>query len=263
MEGDLETMNDPKSGPSLEPFADQPAEARRIVDRAREQGVILRLLGGLAARVHCQEFLFCTRDYSDIDVMGLSRQRPAILHVFDDLGYKPHQMFNAINGQSRLEFIDSQHDRHVDVFLDVFRMDHSLDLRHRLQIEPYTISLGDLMLTKLQIVRINQKDVRDLFTLLKDLSIGNEDNPGIVNILYIALACARDWGLHHTVVRNLQNMARYIDDYPLAAEEKAVVLERIHTLLQAIDASAKSPKWRLRAFLGERIRWHEEVEETQ
>ena len=244
-------------------MADQPAEARRIVDRAREQGVILRLLGGLAARVHCQEFLFCTRDYSDIDVMGLSRQRPAILHVFYDLGYKPHQMFNAINGQSRLEFIDSQHDRHVDLFLDVFWMDHSLDLRHWLQIEPYTISLGDLMLTKLQIVRINQKDVRDLFTLLKDLSIGNEDKPNIVNISTIALACARNWGLHHTVVRNLQNMARTIDDYPLAAEEKAVVLERIHTLLQAIDASAKSPKWRLRAFLGERIRWHEEVEETQ
>lgn len=256
-------MDNPKSGPTLEPLADQPAEARRIVDRAREQGVILRLLGGLAARVHCQEFLFCTRDYSDIDVMGLSRQRPAILHVFDDLGYQPHRMFNAINGQSRLEFIDSQHDRHVDVFLDVFRMDHTLDLRRRLQIEPYTISLGDLMLTKLQIVRINQKDVRDLFTLLKDLSIGNEDKPGIVNILYIALACARDWGLHHTVVRNLQNMARTIDDYPLAAEEKTVLLERIKTLLQAIDASAKSLKWRLRALLGERIRWYEEVEEPQ
>jgi hypothetical protein len=256
-------MDNPKSGPRLEPLADQPAEARRIVDRAREQGVILRLLGGLAARVHCQEFLFCTRDYSDIDVMGLSRQRPAILHIFDDLGYKPHQMFNAINGQSRLEFIDSQHDRHVDVFLDVFRMDHALDLRGRLQIEPYTISLGDLMLTKLQIVRINQKDVRDLFTLLKDLSIGNEDKPGIVNIPYIALACARDWGLHHTVVRNLQNMARTIDDYPLATEEKAVVLERIHILLQAIDASAKGLKWRLRALLGERIRWYEEVEEPQ
>ncbi len=145
------------------------------------------------------------------------------------LAYKPHQMFNAINGQSRLEFIDAQHDRHVDVFLDVFRMDHVLDLRRRLQIEPYTISLGDLMLTKLQIVRLNQKDVRDLFTLLKDLSIGNEDQPGIVNISTIALACARDWGLHHTVVRNLQNMAHYIDDYPLTAEEKVILLERIHT----------------------------------
>jgi hypothetical protein len=36
-------MDNPKSGPRLEPLADQPAEARRIVDRAREQGVILRL----------------------------------------------------------------------------------------------------------------------------------------------------------------------------------------------------------------------------
>ena len=39
--------------PSGTPLADLAAEARRIVDSARQRGVTLRLLGGLAIRQHC------------------------------------------------------------------------------------------------------------------------------------------------------------------------------------------------------------------
>lgn len=241
----------------IKPLADMVEEGRRIVDGAREQGVILRLLGGLAARFHCEELLFCVRDYSDIDVIGLSKQRAGIENVFRALGYKPHEMFNALHGRTRLEFVDTWHDRHVDVFLDRFEMDHTLDLRNRLEIEPYTISLGDLMLTKLQVVRLTEKDVRDIFTLLKDLPVGEEDRPGLVNFRYIAETCAKDWGLHHTVFRNVTNMAKYIDHYPLDKDEKEKLLARLDQLRQAVEAAPKTWRWRLRALIGERMPWYQ------
>lgn len=100
------------------PLPDLFEEAKRLVDGARAQGVTLRLLGGLAARFHCQALLFCLRDYSDIDVMGLGRQRPSIEKIFVALGYEPHRMFNALHGDKRLEFRDPHSERHVDVFLD-------------------------------------------------------------------------------------------------------------------------------------------------
>ena len=247
------------------PLAEMAEEARRLIDGARERGVILRLLGGLAARFHCAALLFCLRDYSDIDVMGLSRQRAGIEAAFVALGYTAHAMFNALHGATRLEFIDAANDRHVDVFLDRFEMDHTLDLRQRLEIEPYTISLGDLLITKLSIIRLNEKDVRDLLTLFKDLPVGEEDRAGApvagaLNLRYIAQVCARDWGLHHTIMRNISNMAQYIDSYPLTTEEKREILARLRRLQQLLDAAPKSWRWKLRALLGERVRWYQSPE---
>jgi hypothetical protein len=242
------------------PLPDLFDEAKRLVDGARAQGVTLRLLGGLAARFHCQALLFCLRDYSDIDVMGLGRQRTQIERVFVALGYEPHRMFNALHGDKRLEFRDPSSDRHVDVFLDRFEMEHTLDLRQRLEIEPYTISLGDLLLTKLTITRLNAKDVRDILTLLKDLPLGEQDTAGALNFGYMAATCAKDWGLYHTVMTNISHMGQYIDDYPLDADEKKAVLARIARLQREIESAPKSWRWKVRSLVGERVPWHQVVE---
>ena len=212
------------SDTASKPLSDMVEEARRIVDEARESGVILRLMGGIAARFHCTSLLFCVRAYGDIDMVGLSKQRPQIDDTFKALGYVPHGMFNALHGDRRLEYLDAANDRHVDIFLDLFEMDHTLDLRHRLEIEPYTISLGDLLITKLQVQRLTAKDVRDILTLFKDLPIGEEDRAGVLNLGYVASRCAQDWGLCHTMMRNISNMAKYIDDYPLQDDEKKEIL---------------------------------------
>lgn len=242
------------------PLPDLFEEAKRLVDGARAQGVTLRLLGGLAARFHCQALLFCLRDYSDIDVMGLGRQRPSIEKIFVALGYEPHRMFNALHGDKRLEFRDPHSERHVDVFLDRFEMGQILDLRRRLEIEPYTISLGDLLLTKLQVERLNAKDVRDILTLLKDLPAGEEDAPGVLNLGYAAATCAKDWGLYHAVMTNISHMGQYIEDYTLDAEEKRVVLARISRLQREMEAAPKSWRWKFRSLIGERVRWYQVVE---
>jgi hypothetical protein len=243
------------------PLADLAAEARRIVDGARQRGVTLRLLGGLAIRQHCQALPFCERPYSDIDVMGLKAQRGKIQSAFAELGYEPNATFNALHGNSRLEFIDSANDRHVDVFLDVFEMDHRIDLRRRLAVDDYTISVSDLFLSKIQIVRLNQKDVQDILTLLKDCAISHEDSPGTINADYIVDLCACDWGLWKTVTLNIEMVTGHVDDYVLSDEEKARIREQIADLKNRLVNSPKCLRWRLRALVGERVRWYEMVEE--
>jgi hypothetical protein len=247
--------------PGNTPLADQKAEARRLVEGARQQGVTLRLIGGLAIRQHCTILPFCERDYSDIDVVGLKAERHQIQDAFVELGYQPNERFNALHGDTRLEFIDPVNDRHVDVFLDTFGMDHYIDLRHRLAIDDYTIPLSDLLLSKLQIVRLNEKDVRDILTLLKDCDVGHQDAPGVINVDYIIDLCSCDWGLWKTLTTNVDKVLERMGDYALTAEEQARIRERLATLKEMLVEAPKCLRWKLRDVVGERLQWYNVPEE--
>jgi hypothetical protein len=62
-------------------------EAERIVRSAEDDGVTLRLIGGLAIRFHCHGLHSAhLREYHDIDVFGLRKQRGGILAVFEKPG---------------------------------------------------------------------------------------------------------------------------------------------------------------------------------
>jgi hypothetical protein len=251
--------------------ADMLDEGLRIIDAARERGIVLRLLGGLAVRVHCDLIAFCERDYSDLDMVGLKAQSKDLLALFRDLGYSfdMHTM-QATDGR-QLQFVrPCEHDAggappheddHVDVFLDTFKMDHRIQLKHRLALEEYTIPVTDQLLTKLQIHRPDEKDVRDILTLLKDLELADEEAPGVIGLTRLAELCAGDWGLYHDVELNLDRCAALISDYLLTGEEAARIRERLARLRASLEAQPKSLAWRLRARVGERRPWYDVVEE--
>jgi hypothetical protein len=248
-------------------------EGRRIVDAARERGLTLRLIGGVAVRDHCHELTFCGRDHSDLDMVGLAREVGDLVDLFATFGYRERLHVREATMRGQAQFVrECAHESedgdyavhaedHVDVFLDVFRMDHSVDLRGRLGIEPYTVPAGDLLLTKLQVFRSEPRDLRDIVTLLKDDGLASEDAPGTVNVAYVADLCARDWGLYYDVMRNLRRCAESLETYDLGPEAEANVRAALERLTQAIEAAPKTRAWRWRAKLGTRRRWHELVEE--
>lgn len=250
-------QNDIQSGI---PLKDMPSEGRRIVDYARAKGIKLRLMGGLAVRMHCTSIQFCDRPYSDIDLMGLSPQATGIEQVFRELGYVPDREFNAFHGAQRLRFEDHHNKRHAEVFLDKFRLDHTLDFSQRLDIHPYTISLTDLFLTKIQIVKMDEKDFHDLFSLFRDNKIGMDDREGVINARYVAQLCAHDWGLYHTVLKNLERLPEFYDHFKLDKAERESMDRRIWILKLMIIEEPKGPLWKTRARLGERLPYYEEVE---
>ncbi|MBU7034950.1 MAG: hypothetical protein HXS49_07155, partial [Theionarchaea archaeon] len=199
--------------------------------------------------------------YSDIDMVGLSKEKSKITTLFSGLGYMADERFNALHGHKRLKFEETTYNRHVDVFLDHFDMDHDWDLSSRLKIEKYTLPLSDLLLTKLQICRINEKDIQDIVTLLKDCAIGEEDAPHTINVEYMAEKCSQDWGLYEAVLDNLKNVSTLLGSYGLSEEDKTLVEKRLKLLAKNLISHEKTARWRMRSAVGRHLAWCEQVEE--
>jgi hypothetical protein len=237
------------------------AEARRLVAVAADAGVELRLLGGLAVRVHCPghlEDVGRERDYSDIDFVtadGLSN----VERAFQAADYEPFKRFNALHGHSRAIFYGPGDKLKVDVFLGDFTMCHKLPLGERLDADAPTVPLAELLLTKLQIVKLNDKDLIDLGLLLAEHPVGDGDLETIDGERVAAL-CSRDWGLQHTVERDLDRLEAEAAN--LLPADAPAIRERVAELRRRIEAHPKTRKWRLRARLGERVPWYEEPDEV-
>ena len=238
------------------------AEGERVLGLASEAGVPLRLLGGVAVRLRAREVpAALDRPYQDLDFAVTKKGASGADQVLREAGYEPHVAFNAMHAGERALYFDEDHGRQVDLFVHMFRMCHEIPLGERLEVEPSTVPLAELLLTKLQIIEVNEKDIRDTVLLLHGHEIAEGDNDA-VNGARIAELCAADWGLWRTITANLERCRGHVEDYQLAAEERARVVARLDELLERIEAEPKSRRWKLRAKLGERKRWYELPEEV-
>ena len=192
----------------------------------------------------------------DIDVVGHRKETSKINQLFKELGYKPRERFNAFQ-VTRLIFNDLANARRVDIFLDVFEMCHKFDFKKRLELEPKTLPLADLLSTKLQIVEINEKDMKDILAILLDHDISTKDRDDTINGEYIARLCAEDWGIYKTFTINLDKIPDYAERVGVDEEQKKLALGRAEKLRVMIDGAPKSMGWKMRAAVGERRRWYE------
>jgi hypothetical protein len=240
------------------------AAARELVARAAAEAIPVRLLGGVAIWIRASAAARAAlgRDYPDIDLVAHKRQSRDLRRALEAAGYQPERVFNATHGARRLLYHSPDGSWHVDVFLDVFEMSHTLDFGPRLETEPDTLPAADLLLSKLQIAEINHKDLSDVAMLLWDHEPAPADGPGRVSTARLAQACGDDWGLCTTVSDNLARAAGQLAELPLAAPDRDRIASRVHTLQQAIDDAPKSVRWRVRARVGRRVRWYEVPEEV-
>jgi hypothetical protein len=251
-------MSEMMPGQTLDDVAE---EGRRLATVARDAQLRLRLLGGVAVWCQCPSAHMAPlmRAYGDADFVGRAGDRKRITAFMEQQGYAADRMFNALHGATRLNFHDSVRDRPVDVLLDRFAMAHELDLRESTSGDGLTISLADLLMTKLQVVSINEKDVRDLLALLLDHGLG----PDEINTERILDATRNDWGLEHTIHRTLATLGQILGEFSLQPLQAKSILARIGELDQALSAAPKGAKWKMRARVGERVRWYEEPEEAR
>jgi hypothetical protein len=171
-------------------------------------------------------------------------------------------VFNAVNGKERMLFHDLEHGRQVDVFVGSFRMCHEIPFADRLKPGESTVPLAELLLTKLQIVELNEKDVRDTVLLFHGHEVADHDDDA-VNGDRIAELCGADWGLWRTITANLARCRELLPDYPLPESDRKRVSKRLSALLERIEEAPKSRGWRLRAKVGERKRWYDLPEEVE
>jgi Uncharacterised nucleotidyltransferase len=244
-------------------LADVVAEGERLLGLASHEGVPMRLLGGVAVRLKAPELPApLLRAYKDIDFATTKKGAGAADRLLKDAGYQPHVSFNAMHARERGLYFDEENDRQVDLFIHAFRMCHEIPLGDRLEVESSTVPLAELLLTKLQIIEVNEKDIRDTVLLFHGHPIADHDD-GAVNGAQIAALCAGDWGLWRTITANLERCSGHVDDYELPAEDRTRIAQRFSQLLARIEAEPKSRGWRLRARVGERKRWYDLPEEVE
>lgn len=243
-------------------------ERTRILDAIHDapyKHIIMRLIGALAFRTHCQEYGYFQdklgRKFTDFDFASYPKYFKEVIKVLTELGYEEDKQVTQLFGDTRMIFHDPKFGRHIDVFYNSLDFCHNINFVGRLEKEETTLPLAELLLEKMQIVQINEKDIIDTVMLLREHPIGDTDTETI-NAKVITQTLCNDWGWWRTVTMNLKvvedRLAMYAD---LTGEDKKVVLDRINELRQRIDSAPKSLKWKTRAAIGDRMKWYKDVEE--
>jgi len=251
------------------PLPDFVGEARRIVAKAEKASITLRLMGATAVRLHCPKYTdlhrALGRELTDLDFMGYSKDLKKVRELFERLQYRQRRMGYAIavsaHGE-RLIFDDTVNQRALDVFFDQLRMCHTIRFKGRLEKDKPTIPLADIVLEKLQIVRLNEKDVKDCVVLLLEHDVGDSEDE-TVNARYIEKLLSDDWGFYYTVTTNLRKITELLGAYAeLSQEDRNNISSKIERLLSGIESEPKSLKWKGRARIGTSKKWYEDVGEA-
>ena len=195
--------------------------------------------------------------------MGLRKQSRDIKKLFAELGYVPRDRFNALQGDKRLIFNDIENGRRVDIFLETFEMCHKFDFRNRLTLDTPTITLADLLATKLQVVEITEREYRDVIALVRDHEVGDSDKPETINGSYLAGLCGDDWGIYKTFTINIGHILTALPKYALEPESMAIVQKRLEDIQNRIENAPKSMRWKIRARVGEKAQWYELPEQDK
>lgn len=250
------------------PLADIAAEATRLLEEMGDRQAPARLIGGLgvAAHDHLPVPPSLVRDFADIDLVvprGAGRSTAAAL---TELGYIANARFNALHGSKRLLLYDMTNHRQLDVFVGEFAMCHRLELDDRLDRHPRALTAADLLLTKLQIVQLNHKDVLDAARLLLNHDLTDHDtarhdgSDGLSTRRILSVTTA-DWGWHTTLSDNLAKVARGLPE-ELALPVAALVVRRIEELHGVMAQAPKNARWKARSLIGRRKAWYELPEEV-
>ncbi|MGB9722662.1 MAG: hypothetical protein ACPL7G_02020 [Chloroflexia bacterium] len=249
--------------PQPEVFLD---EARRLIEEARKQGLILRVMGPIALHLYFPAYVdlyrrmerLGERVFTDIDYAAYGKQRGKMVSFFQKQGYDYNPRLMMLYGQDRHIYFGGRVPM-IDIFYDRLKMNHTVDYRGRLEFHPYCVTLTDLLLQKLQIVQINDKDLKDCLLLLLAAPLAEQEEEAI-NIRYIARLLAEDWGFYYTATTNLGKVKAYAEQVPaLGPAERRTIVEKADQVLQAVEAAPKSGRWKARARVGPKKVWYNEV----
>ena len=243
-----------------DPLSDAVDEGLRVVEAAEDRDLTVRTIGGTAIWTHSEtmhEEPF-ERGDRDVDFVATREDKQDVIDLMDDLGYEPNKRFNTMH-RFQLEFQDPVNDRKADFIVDKFRFSHSWSLRDRLEEDYPTVPVEDLLLSKLQIAEISDRDVRDIVSMLNDHAIDPNGDVDAVDPSYVAGRCRGDWGLYKTTTMNLERVESYVAEADLPVDD-GTLGDRIDRLRGRIEEEPKTLRWRLRSLIGERKQWYRRPE---
>lgn len=246
-------------------------EALSCVKEASDEGIILRIMGGMGVYLHSQEHKqlweklsrLGKKVFTDIDFASYGKFRGKIFNFFKKRGYDINQRLQMYYGMKRHIYFGGKVPI-VEVFFDRLEMNHTISFNKRLEADFPTLPLSELLLQKMQIVKINEKDIKDTIVLLTAHDVGKTDKEKINLEALTQAGLLSDWGFYYTVTTNLQKVKEYARNSTILDENNKVIInERIDKILYYIEEQPKTLSWKLRARIGNKKRWYNEVEDWQ
>jgi len=253
------------AGPANDPLP----EAVTLAQGAADAGLGLKLLGGLAVRVLCPAFPPRQRAGQDMDFACLSKGRKNVVAYLERSGCEPDRRFNNLNGDRQMYFT-APSGRPIDVMVDRLTMCHTLDFRPSFGRLPLTVDAVDVLLSKMQIVELNEKDARDTLHLLSGVPVSGsgaaapDGSSAEIDSDRFAKVLGADWGWWRTVTGNLKKLPDLAAEHPelIPPDPPLDPIAQSEYLLQLASSAPKGMKWKLRANVGDRVRWYELPEEV-
>jgi hypothetical protein len=240
-------------------------ESVATVREANAVGIPLKLIGGQAVRLLCPLFPHRARDDQDMDFACVSTKKREVLDYLGSRGFMGDQRFNTLHGDRQMYFTTADGKTSVDVVMDRLNMCHELWFRDRIDRMPDTLDVTDLLLSKLQVVELNQKDVHDLLHLLSAYEVRPGDEPGEIGLGRIGELVGNDWGWWRTATMNLDKVAQLADGEHrdlLPEARNFEPAEQARTVRDFCEEAPKSLKWKLRSRVGDRVQWYQLPEEV-
>jgi hypothetical protein len=251
-------------------------EGRRLVEEATKRKIPFRLLGGVAIRIHCMEFLDFAKklmrlgegqqEYTDLDYMSISKFRKnKMKDFFREMGYEKRPTTMSSAATQRQIYFHPKGWFYVDVFFDkLLAANHPLDFRDRLELDSPSVAPTDLLLEKMQIVFPDEKDVKDIMLLLRAHEIASKEESDRIDASFVASVLASDWGFWYTVTTNIKGLKQYVSDSQnLTESEKLDLTSKLDKLMQTINSGPKSAGWKMRSVIGAKRKWYNSVETSQ
>jgi hypothetical protein len=242
------------------------AEGKRLTEEARKRGMHLRVMGPLALHYYFPDDIdlyaklerLGDRYFTDIDYASYNSDRRKMMDFMQDMGYECDLHTMMVSGKTRHIYYGGAVPM-IDVFFDKLNYCHVVSYDKRLDLDPWSVSLADILLQKLQIVEINDKDLKDVEYLLTVAEIGADDERKI-NVAYVAKRFADDWGFWYTATQlNLPKVKVHCDQVPaLSPEQCEHIKAQIDRLMAVIDGEPKTKGWEKRAKKGTEKPWYNE-----
>ncbi len=246
-------------------------EGLRIVEDARKEGATLRITGGVAIfhlvekNEVIKELILKYRkagkssaNFADLDLVGYSKDTKKINKLFlEQYLFQKDKIINALFGDRRRIYYQPEGTYHVDIFLDELEFNHDIDIRGRLELDFPDLNVADLLLTKLQIHYVNDKDLLDMIAL-STLDKWEAE----VNVQRVAAVLANDWGFYYDAISNLRaTVARITELVNQSHEvELQICATRIQQLISYVEQFPKSKNWVKAAKNGTKKQWWREIE---
>ncbi|MBE0669416.1 MAG: hypothetical protein IH588_02410 [Anaerolineales bacterium] len=241
-------------------------ELKAILKASDDANILLRVIGSLAFQMHCPKFGYLQaamgRAYTDIDFGAYSKQSRQITEMMTKMGYVDNREVYIASEGERAIFDKPGTGLHVDIFYEKLDFCHAIYWKDRLEVDSPTIPLTELLLEKMQIVQINEKDIIDTIMLLLEHPLGETDHETI-NIKFAAQLCANEWGLWRTTTMNLDKVKQLAQHYTqLTDEQKSKVISQVDEIVARLNSEPKPLAWRIRDRVGDRVKWYKEVDEV-